>query len=77
MNYITGQHLGIILVVMGTTLLAFSVKVKRLYSGDIERTIDDLKKQTPELLEPTETYVSRPLFWSGLLLVAFGSVLQW
>jgi len=76
-DYMTINHIGIITVVIGTVFLAFSVKVKRQYQGDIANTVDRLKKENPELLEPTETSINPYLFWFGLFLVAVGSILQW
>ena len=77
MNWITRDQVGIVTVVVGTVLLAVSVKVKRQYNSDLSGTVDKLKEKSPNLVEVTETYISRPLFWSGLTLVAIGSMLQW
>ncbi len=77
MDWVTREHLGIIILVVGTAFLAFSVKVKRQYHGDAARVVDELKKQKPDLVEITETYISRSMFWVGLALVAIGSALQW
>ncbi len=71
------QHLGIIITVIGTILLAFSVRIERAYIGKIAKDVDKMKKANPNLLEPTETTIIRPLFWIGLILIAFGSILQW
>lgn len=77
MNCITMSQIGLILVVVGTILLAFSVKVKRQYSGKIAAEVDSMKKNSHELVEPTETTIVRPLFWLGLFFNAVGSLLQW
>ena len=77
MDWLTRQHIGIIIVVVGTYVLARSVKVKRQYCDDAARDVDRVKKQQPEVVELTETHISRPLFWWGLALVAIGSALQW
>ena len=69
------QHAGLVLTVAGTVLLAFSVGVSRQYKGKMARIADDLKD--PTMIEPTETRISRPLFWGGLVLVAVGTLLQW
>ena len=73
MNY---RHLGIVLTVIGTASLAFSVKVQRQYTGEMARIADKLK-ESDDTIEPTETSISRGLFWTGLTLIAAGSLLQW
>jgi hypothetical protein len=77
MDWITRERLGIIILVAGTAFLAFSVRVRRQYHGEPARVVDELKRQQPDLIEPTDTYISRPMFWAGLALVAIGSALQW
>lgn len=74
---ITRQQVGIIVVVVGTVFLAFSVRVKRQYHGKAASDLDAIKQKNPDLIEPTETYINRYLFWAGLVLVASGSALQW
>ena len=74
---ITRHQVGIILVIIGTALLAFSVRVKRQYEGEIGKVVDEIKKKDPDKIEPTETYIKRSLFWFGLLFIAVGSLLQW
>ena len=71
----TMQHIGIILSIIGTVLLAFSVKVKRQYGGEAAKAVDAAKLRDPSLVEPTETTIVRPLFWFGLALIALGSLL--
>ena len=75
-DHLTIEHIGIIAVIIGTVLLAFSLKVKRMYQEDAANVVDELKKH-PHLVEPTETYICPWLFWTGLLFVAIGSLLQW
>jgi hypothetical protein len=76
-DWLTRQHIGILLTIAGTVLLARSVKVRRQYSGHMANVVDKLKGRDPDLVEPTETYIARGLFWRGLLLVAIGTGLQW
>ena len=73
---LTRQHFGIITTIVGTILLAFSLRIKRQYTGEVAKAVDDTKRQN-NLLEPTETYIARWLFWLGLTCVAMGSALQW
>ena len=73
---ISKQQFGIILTIMGTILLAFSVKVKRQYTGDLAKDVDN-KKKNLDLIEHSETYIVQWLFWFGLFFVALGSMLQW
>ena len=49
---VTRNQIGIILVVIGTALLAFSVKPKRQYEGAVGKAVDDLKRRKPDMLEP-------------------------
>jgi hypothetical protein len=74
---ISMEHIGIILTVLGTVLVAFSVRVKRQYNKEVRKLVDEAKTRHPDLIEPTETYIVRSLFWIGLILVALGSALQW
>lgn len=71
------QHIGIFLTIAGTVLLAFSVRDKRQYFGNMQKVADRLKEENRELVEPTETTVVRRLFWAGLGFVAVGTLLQW
>ena len=73
----TSKHLGIILTIIGTFSLTFSVRIKRQYGEGIDKVLDKLKKENPELIEPTETYIVRKYFWFGLVCIALGSLLQW
>ena len=73
----TTNHIGLLTVIVGTALLAYSVKVKRQYSGNMSHIVDNLKEQDPALLEPTETSIDITRFRSGLALVAIGSLMQW
>ena len=74
---ISRQQFGIILTIIGTIFLAFSVKMKRQYIEDMAKRVDDIKKKNPNLIEPTETYIVQWLFWLGLFFIAVGSMLQW
>lgn len=74
---ITWQHLGIVFTIIGTVLLAFSVQVKRQYQGEMAKEVDRQKREDLKLLEPTETFISRGLFWAGLIFLSIGAVLQW
>jgi uncharacterized membrane protein YkgB len=50
--FITSKHIGIILTIIGTILLALSVKVKRQYKGEMAKTIERLKKENDLLRSP-------------------------
>jgi predicted thioredoxin/glutaredoxin len=76
-DLLTRQHIGILLTIAGTVLLAFSVKVKRQYSGKMARVADKLKEREPALVELTETNIVRSMFWAGLASVAIGTLLEW
>ncbi len=70
------RQIGIVLVVIGTIFLAFSVKVKRGYEGEPAKVVDNSKEEKG-LIETTETSIDRGRFWIGLSLIALGSSLQW
>ena len=72
---ITRQRFGIILVVIGTVLLARSTKVKRQYEGGMAKFVNE--KKGKDLIEPTEVSIVQSRFRSGLFLIAAGSFLQW
>jgi hypothetical protein len=74
---VSRQQIGLLVSVLGTAALALSVRIKKQYEGDLGKAVDEMKKQNKRLLEPTETYIVRPLFWFGLGLVAIGALLQW
>lgn len=74
----TWRHrLGLVLVLIGTFLLAYSVRTKRQYSDEPARALDRIKQQEPSLIEPTETQIILLLFRLGLFLVLLGTALQW
>lgn len=84
-NIITWQHFGIILTILGTYLLAISVKIKAQKGSGIrfmkKGNINVITSMPPDddedYVYPTETFVDRKLFKYGLLFVAIGSLLQW
>jgi hypothetical protein len=72
MDWATRANLGIVAVVIGTVILALSVRVKGQYVDEPGRAVRRFKKVHPDMMEPTETTICRPLFWTGffsLLLV--------
>jgi len=77
MMFISTKHIGLILVVIGTVWLAFSLSVKRQYSGEMRKAVDKFKKNEKNLLELTEVKIDRFRFWIGLLFIAIGTIMQW
>lgn len=76
MTYPTLRHFGILLVIVGTVLLAFSIRPRSQYESG--PAADAAKRAAKKgMIQPTETTIDRRLFWSGLSLVAVGSLLQW
>ncbi len=51
MSDVVRRRLGLILVVAGTIILAFSVQTKRQYVGGMAKVIDRMKKDDPSFLE--------------------------
>lgn len=74
-EWVTRQHLGLLLTVAGTVWLAFSVSVRHQYVGDMRSVAE--KSKGSQLIEPTEARISPMRFWVGLLFVAIGALLQW
>jgi hypothetical protein len=81
----TYPHIGIIITIIGTILLAFSLRIQSQFglgtfvdeAGDIAVVPNDGEEDTKKAIFPTYTYINKWLFWGGLFLVAVGSLLQW
>ena len=77
----TSEHVGLLLALVGTALLAFSLKARGLYDDDphtkavLERNPG--RHMVRDRFNPTETRIDRRLFWFGLLLIAVGTAMQW
>jgi hypothetical protein len=73
----TRHHIGIILTIIGTVCLAFSVKSETQYSGD--KLMEDCAERARKDggFVPTYTYIDKKLFYAGLAFVGIGSVMQW
>jgi hypothetical protein len=77
------KHWGIILTVLGTILLAFSIRIKSSVAKDasfIRKSIEERQKKEHkemDLIWPSETWINRTFFWSGLFCIAIGALLQW
>ena len=74
---ISRQQLGLILTVLGTAAMGFSLRTQGQYEGDAVKAVKKAKQKHTGLFVPTETHIIRPLFWGGLGLVALGAILQW
>src|SRR5437879_7014270 len=76
---VTRQHLGIVLVIVGTVLLALAVKV-RSSTGQIDPSAARVTQFTLSGASSRRrrSATIRPwLQWGGLGLLALGSALQW
>jgi hypothetical protein len=67
----TRQHLGLLLTVVGTILLAFSLKV---YEGGLAIQMTDKKGR---IISPSQATINRYMFWAGLGCIAVGTMFQW
>jgi hypothetical protein len=72
LNIITWQHLGIISTIIGTYVIAISVKIKKQRGIGIQMEFED-----ESIGSPTNTYIDKKLFSYGLICVGVGSLLQW
>ena len=80
----TFQHVGILIVILGTICLAFAVKIENKYTLSA-RSKKDKKKwknivkraEDDSYFEPTIVFIDKMLFRIGLACVALGSLFQW
>jgi hypothetical protein len=72
------RHWGILLIILGTGFLAFSVKTRTKYDND-QQLKEALRRSEKydSWVEPNKTWIDKRLFWTGLICVAVGSLLQW
>ena len=73
----TSQHIGIIITIIGTAYLAFSVKTETQYTGDksMEDCVERARKDGKFV--PTYTFIEKKMFYIGLTCVGIGSLMQW
>lgn len=77
LEYLTLSRIGILLGIIETGFLAFSVKAENQYSNfkEIQSKLKEWKKIG--IFSPSDVSINRGLLWTGLGLVAIGSLLQW
>ncbi|PYN92245.1 MAG: hypothetical protein DMD91_32620 [Candidatus Rokuibacteriota bacterium] len=77
----TRQHLGIVLVIVGTVLLAFAVKVRssrgRIDTSAAQVTLFTSSGASSRRRQRRSATIRPWLQWGGLGLLALGSALQW
>lgn len=80
----TIEHVGILLAVLGTVLLAFAVKIenKHTLSAQNKKEKEAARKLVADAedgtyLEPSIVLIDKMLFRFGLACVAIGSLMQW
>ena len=71
---ITRRHIGLLLVIFGTVVLALSIRVKPQIQ---DRGLREIARNHPDSIQLTETTIIRWRFWLGLVFVAIGTALQW
>ena len=69
------QHIGLILVLIGTLCLAFSIKTEE-EPNEMKRSFE---RSNPHLKfwYSTRVTIIKPLFWIGIILVMIGTAFQW
>lgn len=72
---ITRRHIGLLLVIFGTVVLALSIRVKPQIQDRGLR--EKIARNHPDSIQVTETTIIRWRFWLGLVFVAVGTALQW
>jgi hypothetical protein len=71
-NLLTYPHIGIIITVIGTICLAFSVRIIEQKGGG--GFVEDGEGNRIKVIGG---YIRRELFWIGLFLIAMGTIMQW
>jgi hypothetical protein len=71
------RHWGILISILGTVLLAFSLKSENQYSKHQNRIEIEKWAKSNDGFLPTYTRIDNRLFYIGLALIAIGSLLQW
>ena len=71
-NLLTWQHMGIIITVIGTICLAFSVRIIEQKGGG-----GYVEDEEGNKIKVIGGYIRRKLFWFGLLFIAIGTIMQW
>jgi hypothetical protein len=69
---LTPQHLGIIMVLIGTFFLAISTKTM-----DQDQPGLQIRRKDGKKIPANQTYIDKSLFYIGLAFVALGAILQW
>ncbi len=76
MEFIDNQHIGLILVLIGTLCIAFSFSTPEeepnLTKKSIERVNPHIK-----FWYSTRVTLNKPLFWFGIAFVMIGTGFQW
>jgi len=68
---LTRQHLGIIMVLIGTIILGFSTKTKAQKGIALQVLEEDGK-----IMKPNQTYIDKDLFLLGFLFISLCSFLH-
>jgi len=73
MPSIEPRQWGLILVIVGTGLMAISVTYRQSLPRQLQREME----RRQDVVVPTQVIFCRWLFWSGLGCIALGSLMQW
>jgi len=71
----TRHHIGLLLVILGTVVLAFSTRIKSQIQDQELR--EKIQINHPDLIQVTEAIIIRWRFWLGLTFIAIGTAFQW
>jgi hypothetical protein len=75
---VTWNHIGLILVLIGTVIVGLSVDVRREHLGEAAHALDQARKAMRfPVIEPKETTINLWLLRGGLVVIALGTLLQW
>jgi len=69
------ENIGIIVVIVGTMLMALAVDADSLLREPMKRLVRELKSEG--LMVPAKTMVRKWPYWGGLFLIGVGTALKW
>jgi hypothetical protein len=68
--------LGAILIIIGSVLLAYSVKTRHKFTGD-KRMEDAVKRSEKDgFFLPNTTYTKKSWFYGGIVCITVGTIIQ-
>ncbi|MBI3247767.1 MAG: hypothetical protein HYZ50_14785 [Deltaproteobacteria bacterium] len=76
MSCVTFQHIGTLLIFIGTLALAFAVHSENQYEKGLFQEIEANNKDK-QLFSLARTKTNPWFFWGGIVLIAIGTIMTW